>query len=120
MLEKTVWCSDESPPKAASTMASSGNHASLLPRFMVPFSGPRYSMRTITMIPRATAWVAPTVLGLGAACGAAKLGVRTLLVERYGFPGGVATVSCCPYLMGFAAGGRPVVKIFCIRGANTE
>ncbi|MGQ9731789.1 MAG: FAD-dependent oxidoreductase [Candidatus Zipacnadales bacterium] len=47
--------------------------------------------------------------GIGAACGAAKLGARTLLIERYGFPGGVATVSCCPHLMGFAAAGRQII-----------
>ena len=47
--------------------------------------------------------------GLGAAIAASRLGARTLLVERYGFPGGVAATACCPFLMGFAAHGRQVV-----------
>ncbi|MBU0609927.1 MAG: FAD-dependent oxidoreductase [Armatimonadetes bacterium] len=47
--------------------------------------------------------------GVAAACAAARLGCRTLLIERAGFAGGVATNCCCPYLMGFAAGGRQIV-----------
>ncbi|MEN6641733.1 MAG: FAD-dependent oxidoreductase [Armatimonadia bacterium] len=47
--------------------------------------------------------------GLGAACAAAKLGCRTLIVERAAFPGGVATNCCCPYLMGFGYGERQIV-----------
>lgn len=47
--------------------------------------------------------------GLGAAVAASRLGARTVVVERYGFPGGVATTACCPYLMGFAVGGRQIV-----------
>lgn len=46
--------------------------------------------------------------GLAAACGAAALGARTLIVEQAGYPGGVATNCCCPYLMGYAAGGRQI------------
>jgi len=47
--------------------------------------------------------------GIGAAIAAADAGARTIIVEKYGFPGGVATMSCCPYLMGFAVGGRQIV-----------
>ncbi|MCE5239899.1 FAD-dependent oxidoreductase [bacterium] len=47
--------------------------------------------------------------GIAAACGAGRMGLRTLIVERAGFAGGVATSCCCPYLMGFAAGGRQIV-----------
>jgi hypothetical protein len=47
--------------------------------------------------------------GLGAAIAAADAGARTLIVERYGFAGGVATLTCCPNLMGFGAGGRQIV-----------
>lgn len=47
--------------------------------------------------------------GIGAACAAGKLGARTILVEQLGFPGGVATAACCPYLMGFGHGGRQIV-----------
>jgi hypothetical protein len=47
--------------------------------------------------------------GIGAACAAARLGARTIVVDRRGFPGGVAAACCCPYLMGFAHGGRQIV-----------
>ena len=47
--------------------------------------------------------------GIGAAIAAADVGASTIVVEKYGFPGGVAAMSCCPYLMGFAAGGRQIV-----------
>ena len=47
--------------------------------------------------------------GMAAAVAAAELGANTLVVERYGFAGGVATTACCPYLMGFALGGRQIV-----------
>ncbi|MEW6356763.1 MAG: FAD-dependent oxidoreductase [Planctomycetota bacterium] len=47
--------------------------------------------------------------GVGAAVGAARLGQRTLIVEKYGFPGGVAAIAECPYLMGYAAEGRQIV-----------
>lgn len=47
--------------------------------------------------------------GIGAACAAARLGADTLVIEREGFPGGVATACCCPFLMGFASGGRQVI-----------
>ena len=46
--------------------------------------------------------------GIGAAAAASDAGASTLIVEKYGFPGGVATVCCCPYLMGFAAEGRQI------------
>ncbi|MHB8994256.1 MAG: FAD-dependent oxidoreductase [Armatimonadota bacterium] len=47
--------------------------------------------------------------GFGAACAAGRLGARTLIVDRSGSPGGVATNSCCPYLMGFAYGDRQII-----------
>lgn len=47
--------------------------------------------------------------GIAAACAAAKMGRETLLVERAGFPGGVATNCCCPYLMGFNYADRQIV-----------
>lgn len=47
--------------------------------------------------------------GIGAACAAGRLGADTLVIDRMGFPGGVATGACCPYLMGFAIDGRQVV-----------
>lgn len=47
--------------------------------------------------------------GVAAACAAARLGTRTLIVERSAFPGGVATNCCCPYLMGFGYGDRQIV-----------
>ena len=47
--------------------------------------------------------------GIGAACGAARAGAVTLIIEQGGFPGGVAAACCCPYLMGFAAEGRQIV-----------
>jgi len=47
--------------------------------------------------------------GFCAAVAAARLGVRTLLVEQYGTLGGAMTVGGVPYPMCFAAGGRQVV-----------
>ena len=47
--------------------------------------------------------------GIGAACGAARMGMRTLIVEKCGYAGGVAGGVACPYLMGFAAQGRQIV-----------
>lgn len=46
--------------------------------------------------------------GIGAACAAARAGAAVLLVEQAGYPGGVATNCCCPYLMGYGLGGRQV------------
>jgi hypothetical protein len=46
--------------------------------------------------------------GIAAACAAARLGADVLLVDQLAFPGGVAAAACCPYLMGFAAGGRQI------------
>lgn len=47
--------------------------------------------------------------GIGAAVAAADAGANTLIVDKRGFAGGVATGCCCPYLMGFAAEGRQIV-----------
>lgn len=47
--------------------------------------------------------------GVAAACGAASQGARTLLVERYGFLGGAATVSSvCSYCGFYTRGPEPV------------
>ncbi len=48
--------------------------------------------------------------GFAAAVASARLGARTLIVERAGYPGGMATGGCCPNLMGFAVDGRQVVR----------
>lgn len=47
--------------------------------------------------------------GIGAAIAAARMGMKTLIVEKYGFPGGVGTQACVPYLMGFAVDGKQIV-----------
>jgi hypothetical protein len=47
--------------------------------------------------------------GFSAAIAAARAGMKTLLIERYGFPGGVATTCCCPYLMGYSVGARQII-----------
>jgi hypothetical protein len=47
--------------------------------------------------------------GFTAAVTAARLGLKTLVIERYGFPGGVGTHGCCTHLMGFGAQGRQIV-----------
>lgn len=47
--------------------------------------------------------------GIGASIAAARLGMKTLLVEKYGFPGGVGTQACVPYLMGFSVDGKQIV-----------
>lgn len=46
--------------------------------------------------------------GLGAAIAASRLGMRTLIIERYGFPGGTPTTANIIHLMGFALGGRQI------------
>lgn len=47
--------------------------------------------------------------GIAGAIGAARAGAAALIIEQSGFPGGVASACCCPYLMGFAAEGRQIV-----------
>lgn len=47
--------------------------------------------------------------GLGAAIAAARAGAKTLVVERYGFPGGAGTVAAMAFFMGFAVDSRQVV-----------
>ncbi len=47
--------------------------------------------------------------GLGAAVSAARMGMKTIIVERYGFAGGVGTLSSCPIYMGYGAEGRQIV-----------
>jgi hypothetical protein len=47
--------------------------------------------------------------GLGAAVAAARQGADTLLIERYGFLGGMATAGLVNPFMSWHAGGRPLV-----------
>jgi hypothetical protein len=47
--------------------------------------------------------------GLAAAIAAARSRARTLLVERYGFLGGMATAGLVNPFMGFHIGGRPII-----------
>ncbi|MGQ9779296.1 MAG: FAD-dependent oxidoreductase [Bacillota bacterium] len=47
--------------------------------------------------------------GIGAAVAAARLGVRVILVERYGFLGGMSTAALVTPMMTFSAGGRLVI-----------
>lgn len=49
--------------------------------------------------------------GLGAALGASRLGVRTLLVERMGFLGGVAAIGLGMTMYGMLQDGKPRSKI---------
>jgi hypothetical protein len=52
--------------------------------------------------------------GLAAAVAAARTGARTVLIERYGFMGGMATAGLIGPLLGHTAGeGRPVVEGLC-------
>ena len=48
--------------------------------------------------------------GIGAAVTAARLGQRTLLVEKYGYPGGVGTYGCCTIFFRFGEQGRQLVS----------
>ena len=47
--------------------------------------------------------------GIGAAVTAARLGHRTLLVEKYGYPGGVGTYGCCTIFFRFGESGRQLI-----------
>ena len=49
--------------------------------------------------------------GLGAALGAQRMGVRTLLVERMGFLGGVAAIGLGMAINQMRPGGKPRSKI---------
>jgi len=48
--------------------------------------------------------------GIGAAVTAARLGQKTLLVEKYGYPGGVGTYGCCTIFFRFGERGRQLVS----------
>lgn len=48
--------------------------------------------------------------GIGAAVTAARLGMKTLLVEKYGYPGGVGTYGCCTIFFRFGERGRQLVS----------
>lgn len=47
--------------------------------------------------------------GIGAAVTAARLGKKTVLVEKYGYPGGVGTYGCCTLFFRFGEQGRQLV-----------
>lgn len=47
--------------------------------------------------------------GVGAAISAARMGMKTIIVEKYGSPGGVAALSNVPYYMGFGAEGHQII-----------
>ncbi len=47
--------------------------------------------------------------GIGAAVSAARMGMKTILVEQYGFPGGVATNGCCPLYFLFSSNGKQII-----------
>lgn len=47
--------------------------------------------------------------GIGAAVTAARLGRKTILVEKYGYPGGVGTYGCCTIFFRFGERGRKLV-----------
>ncbi len=53
--------------------------------------------------------------GIGAALAAARRGVKTVLLESYGFLGGVGTKSCVPLYFGFGTNGRQ-----CTAGLSEE
>ncbi|OGV69811.1 MAG: hypothetical protein A3K19_28830 [Lentisphaerae bacterium RIFOXYB12_FULL_65_16] len=48
--------------------------------------------------------------GIGAAVTSARLGRKTLLVEKYGYPGGVGTYGCCTIFFRFGEHGRQLVS----------
>ncbi len=48
--------------------------------------------------------------GIGAALGAARKGLRTIIIETYGFAGGVGTQSCCPIYFGFGVNGKQITS----------
>jgi len=47
--------------------------------------------------------------GIGAAVTAARLGLKTTLVEKYGYPGGVGTYGCCTIFFRFGEHGQQLV-----------
>lgn len=47
--------------------------------------------------------------GIAAATAAARLGMNTIIVDKNGYPGGVATAGACCYLMGFGGDKRQIV-----------
>ena len=48
--------------------------------------------------------------GFGAAVAGARAGLRTLLIDKAGTPGGVASFSCCPIFFGFGHEGKQIVS----------
>ena len=48
--------------------------------------------------------------GFGAAVAGARAGLCTILIDKSGTPGGVASFACCPIFFGFAESGRQIVS----------
>ena len=48
--------------------------------------------------------------GFGAAVSAARLGLKTILIDKAGTPGGVASFACCPVFFGFYEKDRQIVS----------
>lgn len=48
--------------------------------------------------------------GIGAALAAARKGLRTIIIETYGYAGGVGTQSCCPIYFGFGVDGKQITS----------
>lgn len=48
--------------------------------------------------------------GFGAAVSAARAGLKTVLIDKSGTPGGVASFACCPIFFGFYDGDRQIVS----------
>ncbi|MBI4979272.1 MAG: FAD-dependent oxidoreductase [Spirochaetes bacterium] len=48
--------------------------------------------------------------GFAASVEAARSGLSVLLIEQLGFPGGIASASLCPHIMGYTEAGKQLVK----------
>ncbi len=95
----TIRVATGRPPRC---MPSSETHPMPTSIFAPPSNWPTIATPDVAVI-------GAGIAGIGAACAAAKLGADVLLIDRMGFPGGVASACCCPYLMGFSVGDRQVI-----------
>ena len=59
---------------------------------------------------RTSWWSAPGLPESARAVTLARLGKKTLLVEKYGYPGGVGTYGCCTIFFRFGEHGRQLVS----------